>query len=277
MITALCTGLALTMMAQAEPAVGFDSKQLVVRTTLTEVRATPDAFRNVRVAFAAQFVSLGELSNPFFTQFVPSQFANFHAWADEQPIWRRESYKDVFGQLFLSKSNKQLEDLYNLRLYNRIWIEGVVRDVFQGTPWIEVQSFQMIPGQVTTPALAHVYRGEQLMEKRQWQAAITELSMVQGDGVTEHLAAAAAKGLAICNLRMGDAGVAIGYLNRVKSLIGHDADRETERLLVTARSMPQKELDRTVRVQGVKDHERPLWEAFEESGSQGHGLPSRPQ
>ncbi len=276
MKTAFCAGLALTLLAPAAPCIGGD-EAVVVRTTLTDLRSAPDAFRAVRVSFVVQFVGIGDLSNPFFTQFVPSQFANFHVWADEQPIWRRESYKDVFGQLFLAKNNAQLEQLYSLRLYQRLRVEGIVRDVFQGTPWIEVTGFERVAGQVNTPGLAHLYRGEQLMEKRQWQSAIAELSMADASGVPETVAAAVARNMAICHLRIGEAGTAIGYLNRASSLLGDRVDRETERLLATANATPQKELDRSVRVQNVKDHERPLWEAFEDAQVPPTGLPSKPQ
>ena len=82
-----------------------------VKTTIAAMRANPDAFRNVKVQFTAQFASLGRISNPFFTKFTPAEFTNFYAWSDDQAIWRESSYNDVFGMLFLSKSNPQLEQL----------------------------------------------------------------------------------------------------------------------------------------------------------------------
>jgi len=50
-----------------------DGKQIknTVITTLKQVREHPDAFRNVKVQFDIQFATLGRISNPFFTQFVP--------------------------------------------------------------------------------------------------------------------------------------------------------------------------------------------------------------
>ena len=75
------------------------------------MRAEPEAFSVVTVKFTVQFASLGRISNPFFTKFTSTDYANFYAWGDEQPIWQEPSYNDVFGMLFLSKMSSQLEKL----------------------------------------------------------------------------------------------------------------------------------------------------------------------
>ena len=51
---------------------------VAVPTTLTTVRSEPEAFKNVKVQFTLQFASLGKLSNPFFTKFTPTDYANFY-------------------------------------------------------------------------------------------------------------------------------------------------------------------------------------------------------
>ena len=123
----------------AQPAFcGVQDHDVVIATTLTAVRGTPDAFKNVAVHFTVQFNQLGKISNPFFTRFVPNDFVNFYGWPSEQPIWRKDVYDDVFGLLFLSKEHKQLTDLYKLKTYDRVDVTGVVRNVFQGAPWVEV-------------------------------------------------------------------------------------------------------------------------------------------
>src|SRR5690606_28736697 len=119
-----------------------DGKQIknTVITTLKQVREHPDAFRNVKVQFDIQFATLGRISNPFFTQFVPSDYANFHAWGTEQPIWRKAEFDDVFGLLFLSKASDQLQEIYAATTFQRRRVIGLVRNTFQNQPWIEVLS-----------------------------------------------------------------------------------------------------------------------------------------
>jgi hypothetical protein len=232
-----------------------------VATTLTQVRADPEAYKNVKVVFTVQFASLGKIANPFFTKFTPTDFANFYAWADEQPIWQERVYGDVFGMLFLAKANDKLEELYTLKLYQRLQITGVIRNTFQNMPWIEVTDFEALEGQLDTAVLTHLHRGEKLMEQRLWQRAIAELSLAPGEGVPTHALRATHKNLGICMLRMGEPQAAIGYLESAAQMGGSDA--EVDSLLATARTQPDQAIDRTVDARGLKDSERPMWEAFD--------------
>ncbi len=233
-----------------------------VATTLAQVRAEPEAFKNVKIAFTVQFTSLGKISNPFFTKFTPTDFANFYAWADEQPIWQEKAYNDVFGMLFLAKTHPKLEQLYTLRLYQRINVIGIVRNTFQDSPWIEVSDFELADGQLDTAVITHLYRGEKLMEQRAWQRAIAELSLAPGAGVPQPALRATHKNLGICLLRMGEAQSAIGYLESA-SQMSKTTDLELENLLAMAKSQPGQAIDRTVDSRGLKDSERPMWEAFD--------------
>ena len=127
---------------------------------------------------------MGRIANPFFTEFVPNDFANFYAWGVDQEIWKKAEYDDVFGMLFLSKENEQIDELYSLELYDRITVTGIVKNVFQGKPWIEVKSFDSMPGKVNTATLAHLYRGDVHMQRRQWQRAVSELSLASAGAVS---------------------------------------------------------------------------------------------
>jgi hypothetical protein len=233
-----------------------------VPTTLSEVRAEPEAFRGVRLQFTIQFGSLGRISNPFFTKFTPTDFVNFYAWADEQQIWQQATYKDLFGMLFYSKLGEKLEQLYEVRLYERLLVTGIVRNTFQNQPWIEVLDFERVPGQVDAAVLSHLYRGEKMMAERKWQRAIGELSMVSGEGVPQHALRAMHKNLGVCYLRIGEAKQAEAHLVAASALVP-ETDFELERLLASVSADPGAELDRTIPTTGVRDSERPMWEAFD--------------
>ena len=233
-----------------------------VVTTLTTLRHTPDAFRNVTVQFTVQFASLGKISNPFFTRFTPADYANVYVWADEQPLWQRQAYEDLFGNMFYPKAGSQLQQVYEMSMYDRLQITGVVRNTFQDAPWIEIQSFDVLGEQVSAATLAHMYRGEQFMNERRWQRAIAELTLAPAGEAPPALRSAAFKNLGICYLRIGESNQAVGFLEQARSL-GGDADMEIEDLLATASTRPSNELDRVVGTSEVKDHERPMWEAFD--------------
>jgi tetratricopeptide (TPR) repeat protein len=257
--------VSLLLGAMALPAQDRDFGESV-HTTLSELRREPDAYKNVKVAFNVQFASLGKLNNPFFTQFTPSEYANFHAWADEQPIWRQDAYENLFGMLFYDKAGAQLDEIYKLTIYDRLEITGVVRNTFQNQPWIEVTAFKKLPGHVDMAVLTHLYRGEQLMSQRRWQRAIAELNLADGANLTPGASLAAHKDLGICFLRIGEAQSALAHLNAAATL-SPTPDFEIERMLATAAAAPSKEIDRNVNQSGLKDHERPIWEAFESDGA----------
>jgi hypothetical protein len=233
-----------------------------VATTLAAVRAEPEAFKSVKVKFTVQFASLGKLSNPFFTKFTPTDFANFYVWGDEQPIWQQGAYDDVFGMLFLSKTHPKLEQLYSLRVYQRVDVIGVIRNTFQSAPWIEVTDFTPAKGQLDTATITHLYRGEKLMEQRLWQRAMAELSQAPGEGLPPNALRATHRNLGICLLRMGEAQLAISYLQSAASL-AKDGDLEVENLLALAKNEPSEAIDRTVDSRGLRDSERPMWDAFD--------------
>ena len=257
MFRAVLLAAAITAPALAQ------NERAIVDTTLERLRESPEAYKNVRVRFPMQFCSVGRVSNPFFTRFVPSDFANFYGWSVEQPIWRREAYSDLFGLCFVSKRLEQtLDDLYALKLYDRVYVVGTVQNVFQRQPWINVEKLQPMSSKTSTVTLSHLFRGEKHMDRREWRQAITELSMAPGDTTPNEVLSAVAHNLGVCYLRLGEAQPALRNLERAAYLNPNAID--TERLLAQVRQRPDVGLDRQVDATRVRDFERPLWEAFEE-------------
>ena len=259
----LASGLALPGVT-AQSLVRDVPHAAVVPTTLEQLRETPDAFKGVWVRFEIQFCSLGRISNPFFTEFDPSRFANFYAWSGEQEIWRKAEYDNVFGCLFVDKELPVVDELYDKKLYQRFVATGVVRNVFQDRPWIEVRQFEPCPGQVDTPTLAHLYRAEKHMVDRDWQKAISELSMAPSADKPRFLRTAVHKNLAVCYLRVGEATQARSHLE-VANRLQTQPDRELTQLSQVAAENPQAALDQGVDKGAVGEADRPLWEAFEDS------------
>ncbi|MEM7203751.1 MAG: hypothetical protein AAF628_26040 [Planctomycetota bacterium] len=244
---------------------GDDELTEVVATTLTSIRENPSSYKGVRVTFSAQFSNIGQVQNPFFTRFVASDFANFHVWADDQPIWREREYDNVYGLCFVAKTGDLLDEVFRMRTYQRLRIEGVVRNTFQGRPWLEVTRFAPLPGRVDTATLTHLYRGEQHMERRQWSQAIAELSLAPSGEAPRHVQAAVHKNIGLCYLRLGEQSAALRHLHSSKEL-SRTQDHETDALIMTAQATPGSAIDRAVSQRVVPDFERPLWEAFNESG-----------
>jgi hypothetical protein len=152
--TAMRTALFVSFLMGVSALPAQDSELgVTVDTTLSQVRADAEAYKSVQVKFTIQFASLGKIYNPFFTKFTPSEYSNFYAWPDEQPIWRLKDYHDVFGMLFLSKSSDKLDQLYKLKAYQRVAVTGIVRNTFQSLPWIEVTDSTCSRDSSRTPVL----------------------------------------------------------------------------------------------------------------------------
>jgi hypothetical protein len=264
MLTTLGWSLALmgATPVPAPAAFGGGDETRVVATTLTDIRSTPESFKGVWVTFPVQFFAVGRLHNPFFTRFVASDYANFHFWADEQPIWQREAYDDLFGLAFMNKESDQLQEMVAMDRFARLRVTGIVRNTFQGSPWIEIVSFERLGGNVDVATLAHMFRGEEHMKRRQWMQAVSELSLAPVEGVPSHVKAAVHRDLGTCYLRLGEAQTALQHLETAVSLAGDHADPETRRLLQVAANDPRAGLDREFDRQSVEEFERPLWESF---------------
>lgn len=270
--SALCATL-LTGFASAQ-SVEKDRTQ-TIDTTLEQIRATPEAFKTVRVRFDIQFDSLGRISNPFFTRFISSEYTNFYAWGGNQPIWRLKSYKDVFGMLFISKSSPTLEQIHRLDIYDRVRCEAIVRNTFQGAPWIEVVDVKRIAGSVDTPTLAHLYRGETFMQRRDWKKAISEFSRASGGSQPSFVQSAIQRNIGLCHLRMGEAEEGRACLQRALRL-SERKDRELVALERRARQQPGAELDMEIDDAQVPDSQRPMWEAFNEGSTAQTSKPAAP-
>ncbi|MEE2887077.1 MAG: hypothetical protein VX951_06560 [Planctomycetota bacterium] len=256
---ALTLGLTLAITPAFELG-GDQALGKVVQTTLTKIRKSPNAYKNVWVSFPIQFVSLGKVENPFFTQFVPQSFANFYCWADEQQIWNRKQYEDVFGLLFMAKENEKLSEIYKMKVYQRIRVTGIVRNTFQGEPWIEITDFKVLDKAVDTASLSHMYRGHSFMQKRKWARALSELSLAPGNHLPDHVMGQIHKDLALCHLRLGESDTAARHLEQAVSKL-KTLDPETRRMARMAKIKPQTFMDPDARAK-LEDHERPMWEAF---------------
>lgn len=238
-----------------------DDDVRIVFTDLETLRRTPEAFKSIWVQFDIQFASLGRVSNPFFTRFEPSRYANFVAWAGDQPIWRRDSYDDLFGMLFVAKDTEAVSRLYDLHTYDRLRVTGVVRNTFRDQPWIEVTDFTPLSSKVDTATLAHLFRAERHMQNREWRRAISELSLAPSMDKPSFVRSAVYENLAVCHLRLGEADLARTHLQKALEL--NSGNRRLRDMLATATTDAQSLLDHDVDRGAIEESERPIWEAFE--------------
>jgi hypothetical protein len=121
--------------------VGADAKdRKAVRTDLDAVRAKPQAWLDTPIEFEARYHALGEIYQPFYTQFDAFSFANFSAWDVTKDLSTKDGFTDHCQTLYISRqmNSDALEKLGELAPYQRFRARAIVRSVFSGRAFVEV-------------------------------------------------------------------------------------------------------------------------------------------
>ena len=118
LVASVCL-LAPAVVAQDEET---EAKTRVV--TLSEILKSSESFRNVPCEFTVTFHTYAQVYNPYFTRFLPENYLNFSAWADEQKIWQLEEYRNDFAYLFVDKRRPNLPDFLKLKRFDRFTVVG---------------------------------------------------------------------------------------------------------------------------------------------------------
>lgn len=271
-----CFGLAAGLAVGALPAqVETQGFGIPKDTTLQTIRDIPDAFKNVWVRFTGQFFSVGPIHNPFFTRFTRADYVNFAVWAHDQKIWEKEEFDNPCSTLFCSKaSGDLLTTVYDLQMYERVRVTGIVRNTFKGEPWIEVNRVEPIAGRITTASLTHLGRARRMIQNHRWQQATVELNLASSQSLTEHARGWVHAYLGLCYMRVGKPNEAEDHLEVAAGLLPQEQDVQ-EWLDGLARD-PRGEVDTHVTMSQVRSGDRPMWEAVEDARDQKARQPSRP-
>ena len=115
-----------------------------VNTTLSALRAQPDAWVNTPITFEARFHRLGEIFQPFYTPFDSFSFGNFAAWDMDAQLDQEGPFVDHCPTLYVDRQMKAktMKCVAELKPYQRFRATGIVRSVFAGRPFIEVTSIE---------------------------------------------------------------------------------------------------------------------------------------
>ena len=242
---------------------------------LSQVRDNGSSFKNVHIRFKAYFVGLGTLHNPFFTRFTRSEYANFGAWGEEQKLWMRKEYDNPVSTFFVQKSrtSRVLQQIYDLKRYQLVEAVGIVRNIFQGEPWIEVLSINPLGQEVTVSTLAHMNRAVALIKNHNWAKAGAELSLAKTADIPEKTLAWLQAYLGECLLRTGkpvsaatEIEAALAALPREQYVLGLHREIMKD---------PKAAIDNQVTLARVSREMLPMWEAVETERKNAKRRPGR--
>ncbi len=128
--------------------------------TLNDVLKTPREYVDVEVKFKVYFDAAGRNFNPYFTRFNEETWGNFSAYPIDARLYDKRDFPRPYPFFFASKMDKtwkKVKDVDHLRV---IEITGVVRDVFQGQPWIEVVDWSGSGGGLSEDDIRDVIRAD---------------------------------------------------------------------------------------------------------------------
>ena len=135
----------------------------------------PGAFLGQRVRIVVQLHSLLESWNPYLSRFGPRDHRALRAWSDEQRLWYAGEHDSPALRLFVRRAGAADRVFEGAGTYERFEVDGTVREVFAGSPWIEVDSARRLTERVGEGVLIHATRATSLIASERWALARAEL------------------------------------------------------------------------------------------------------
>lgn len=145
------------------------------RVTLAALRADPLRWRGRRVRFRLQLDARSETWIPYLSRFGPADWVALAAWPDEAFTWEPAVYADPAPRLFVRRGTGPEELLRRTERYQRLEAVGVVREIFLGEAWIELERLRPLPGSVSEGTILHVERALGLVREASFGLADEQL------------------------------------------------------------------------------------------------------
>ena len=156
-------------------------------TTLNKIVKNPEAFRGLKATFVVQFHRLGNVDNPVYSQFDKHWYQNFSAWSDGVKLWERDAFHKDFPYLFLPRVSEATEEVASAPMFTRFLATGVVREVYNNQPWIEVVALQQLDRALNPNAVRQFARGYQLRNSRDHAGAAAAFHAADAKTLPSHL------------------------------------------------------------------------------------------
>lgn len=191
--------------------------------SLADVAARPEAYRSLPVQMDIQFHETRKGGNPFFTRFTEENYLCFAAWSGESALWKREDYERSHPFLFVDRKSPDLRVLLEAKIYNRIRVTAIVRDVFKGIAYIEVSKAQILDQAVTEATIIHGAKAQKLAHEGDTAGALAEYDRAMRGDIPETAKAQLYIDMAQVFLQRSERDRATAQLENAKKLRPNDA------------------------------------------------------
>ena len=160
---ALVLSMSLPLAASDAPKVDGDG---LFPVELETVLSKPESLRDAKVKFRCTFAAVTDLFDFQRTSFRPERFAAVAIWDDRAKLWQPEARADVVTTVFIPKDRITPTRSTSLRKYEQLEIAGVIKDVVEGVPQIEVLELRPVEGgQFSDVAIYHTEQALSLINE----------------------------------------------------------------------------------------------------------------
>jgi tetratricopeptide (TPR) repeat protein len=125
---------------------------------LETVLANPNSLQFAEVRFRATFAAVTDLFDFHRTNFRPERFVAIAIWSDRAKLWIPEVRADVLTSVYIPKDRIASTRSTLFHKYEQVEIAGIVKDIVDGVPQIEVTGIKSVDeaGALTDSAVYHV-------------------------------------------------------------------------------------------------------------------------
>ena len=148
---------------------------IYMKATLHRLRRAPGVALRKPVHFVLQYKDTVADWNPYLSRFGPENWIGIQGWSDDRYTWDKRVFDDPGDRLFVRKGSAAAQVLRVAQPYQRFEIRGIVREIFLGEPWIEIESATLLPKLVGEGTILHVGRADTLLEDGRVELAIDQL------------------------------------------------------------------------------------------------------
>ncbi|QDU83492.1 hypothetical protein Pla163_05910 [Planctomycetes bacterium Pla163] len=153
---------------------------------LSQLRRLPS--RALEIPFRATVVvqAVDRAWDPLLTRFDGATWLRLEAWSDDAALWERASFENPAPYLFARRGTGAAQALLAASPYDRIEVEGAVRQVFAGEPWIEIWAVHRKGVALTEATVFHAARAERLEREGNLELARSEIERALAAPMPEH-------------------------------------------------------------------------------------------
>ena len=189
----LAACFALSLAAGVTAAVRFEDPASAARAQveppaalLSDLRARPTARLGERLRLRVQKDAVVEDWTSYLSRFTPARYVALSAWPDEVFTWYSAVYADPATRLFARRGSPAEGALRAAGRYDRLELVGVLREVFAGEPWIEIERVTPLPGRVGEGTILQVGRAIELLRQGSIAMALDQLDRARAAPLPPH-------------------------------------------------------------------------------------------